>query len=301
MLDYPDKTKISVCGSKIQRRSCAGSSLKSEADLPISIKFQPADMPNKTHYLIDSGLPFGKSGKSFGWDRDMTDKIKSRGRGVSDPVLETFVEFPPDENSKFCNGQKTEVVCDKANWSAKVGFGKFKVKLFIGDSFTNTRVDIAINGVVFVKQTTIEKGKLEVFEGLFDSVNEFITISSKCLSDCDYSMAKLNMVEISPHKNEENKNEGTLEPTAPVEDPCGNAQYGGKCDIGPDVLNCLFDDPTIDSAKFCSGNSFMVQVPNSYKCATQRNKFKCVLRKHENQSDCLKYCPYNCSNSICNP
>jgi hypothetical protein len=298
-LDYPNKNQINTCGAKITKRVCTGSAINSESEAPITIKFQPANYRKKTKFLVDSGSPFGKAGKSYGWDRDMSNRLRARVVKSNDSILETFVEFPPDENSKFCNSQKPEVVCDKANWSAKVGFGKFKVKLYIGDPITNTRVDLAINGIPIAKQTTIEKGKIEVFEGVFDSVNEFITIGTKCLADCDYSMAKLNMVEISPYKEDKNKKE-IKELSAVVEDPCGNAQFGGKCDVGPDVINCLFDDPMVESAKFCSGNSFMVQIPPKYRCASQQNKFKCVLRKFEDQSACLKYCPFNCTKGICN-
>lgn len=298
-LNYPNKSQISACGSKIPRRVCTGSALKHEDDATITIKFQPADLTNKTQFLIDSGLPFGRSGKSYGWDQDISNRLKYRGLAGNEQTMQTFVEFPPDQNSKFCNGDKPQVVCDKANWSAKVGFGKFKVKLYIGDPIANTRVDLAVNGIPLIKQTTIEKGKLEVFEGVFDSVNDFITIGTKCLADCDYSAAKLNMVEISREKEAKDDNE-IKEPTAVVEDPCGNAQFGGKCDTGPDVTNCLFDDPLTESVKYCSGNSFMLQVPNDYKCATQRNKFKCVLRKFESQTACLKYCPLSCTKGVCN-
>lgn len=296
IVNYPDKSRIMPCGSKIHKRICDGSSLNTDSQEPIKIKFEPENYPRKTRFLIDSGLPFGKSGKSYGWDRDMSNRVRARDK-ASDPLLETLVEFPPDQNSKFCNTEKPEVVCDKANWSAKVGFGKFIVKLHIGDPLANTRVDLTVNGEPFVKQTTIEKGKLEVFEGVFDSVNEFITIGTKCILDCEYSMAKLNMIEIAPNKEPSDQK---TEPTPVVQDPCGNAQQGGKCETGPDVTHCLFDDPSTDSAKYCSGNSIMLQVPANYKCASQRNKYKCVFRKYESQGSCLVFCPFNCTNGMCN-
>ncbi len=296
IVNYPDESRIKACGKKLNKRICEGSNMNKDEEDSIKIKFEPADYPRKTPYLIDSGLPFGKSGKSYGWDRDMSNRVRARMK-ASEPLLETLVEFPPDQNSKFCNTEKPEVVCDKANWSAKVGFGKFLVKLHIGDPSGNTRVDLTINGTPFVKQTTIEKGKLEVFEGVFDSVNEFITIGTKCLLDCEYSMAKLNMVEISPHSEMKNQK---VEPPPTVQDPCGNGQQGGKCETGPDVIHCLFDDPTVDVAKYCSGNSIMVQVPANYKCVTQRNKYKCVMRKYETQNSCLIFCPSGCTNGICN-
>ena len=296
IVNYPDKSRIMPCGSKINKRICNGCSLNTDPEQPIKIKFEPLDYPHKTPFLIDSGLPFGKSGKSYGWDRDMSNRVRDRVK-ASDSLLETLVEFPPDPKSKFCNTEKPEVVCDKANWSAKVGFGKFIVKLHIGDPSANTRLDLTINGVPIVKNTTIEKGKLEVFEGVFDSVNEYISIGTNCLLDCEYSMAKLNMIEISPSRE---KTDQKPEPTPVVDDPCGNAQHGGKCDTGPDVTHCLFDYPSLDAAKYCSGNSIMVQVPANYKCVSQRNKFKCVFRKYENQTSCLTFCPFNCTGGICN-
>ncbi len=293
VVNYPNKSQVKPCGSKIKKRECKGSSGSNQK--PIRIKFQPENYTIKTPDFIDSGLPFGKNGKSYGWDRDMTNRVLLKGKN-NDPILETLVEFPPDQNSKFCNVEKPDVACDKASWSAKVGFGKFNVKLFIGDLTANTRIDLTVNDEPFINQTTIEKGKLEVFEGVFDSVNQLITLSSKCKNDCEYSIAKINLVQITPIID---SNLGKEEPEPIVEDPCGNSKFGGKCDTGPDVTNCLFDDPTNYSAKYCSGNTFIIQVPANYKCPSQRNKFKCVLRKFESQSNCLENCPVKCFNAIC--
>lgn len=296
IVNYPD-THIAPCGTKIPKRFCNGSLIEIDNDVPITIKFEPLEYPRKTQYLIDSGLTFGKSGKSYGWDRDMTNRVKSRGRPTSDPVLETFVEFPPDPKSKFCNTDRPEVVCDKASWSAKVGFGKFNIKLYIGDILANTRVDLSVNGIPLVKQSTIEKGKLEVFEGIFDSVNEYITISPKCSFDCEYSMAKLNMITIIPFKDKKELSREHVKPI--VKDPCGNAFTGGKCETGPDVVHCLYEDISVDSAKYCSGNAILVQVPSDYQCVSQRNKYKCVLRVYDKQNVCMNFCPYKCKNSNC--
>lgn len=296
IVNFPSP-RILPCGTKISKRMCVGSVINQNNDIPITIKFEPLGYPRKTQHLIDSGLTFGKNGKSYGWDRDMSSNLKNRGKST-DPILETFVEFPPDPKSKFCNTERPEIVCDKASWSAKVGFGKFNIKVYVGDPMANTRVDLMVNGFPLVKQTTVEKGKLEVFEGVFDSINEFISLSSKCLSDCEYSMAKLNMISISPYKDQKVES-FAVEKKPVIQDPCGNALTGGKCETGPDVTHCLYEDISVDATKYCSGNSIMIQIPSNYKCVSQRNKFKCVLRKYESQSACVTYCPNNCLHNEC--
>ncbi len=82
-------------------------------------------------------------------------------------------------------------------------------------------------------------------------------------------MGKINTIEISPFKINDNQ---IIEPTPRVEDLCGNAEQRKKSDKGPDILNFLFDDPLVEVAKFCNGNSLILQVPNNHKCSIQRNK-----------------------------
>lgn len=297
-IKFPDKKKITECGTHLPQRDCQGSKFNSNnttKTLPITIRFAPKNYNKAGPYMIDSGDIFGKTGLPFGWSRDMSNRMRMR-TGASQSALETLVEFPPDQKSKFCNKAIPDTNCDKVTWSIKVGHGKFNVKLSIGDSQGNSRVDLSINNKPFVDNATIEKGNLQTFEGDFNSINEMLTISSKCKNDCEYAMAKLNQIEIAPYKNPE---ADIPEPTPTVEDPCGNAETGGKCDIGPDILNCLYDDPLVDVAKYCNGNSLMVQVPSDYKCPTQRNKYKCVLRKFETQAECLNYCPLTCTSGLC--
>merc|ERR1712032_1809642 len=129
------------------------------------------------------------------------------------------------------------------------------------------------------KGVTIEKNNLQTFEGDFTAMNQMLTLTSKCKSDCEYVMTKINMIEISPFKAEDDK---LPEPTPTVEDPCGNAESGGRCDTGPDVLNCLYEDPLVDVAKFSYAS-----LPEDYKCIIQRGKYKCVLRKFDTQKLCL--------------
>ena len=297
-LNFPNKKKIAECGTHLPNRDCQGSKFNLNNNTktsPITVKFAPKNYNKPGPYMIDSGDIFGKTGLPFGWSREMSNRMRMRSNAAQG-ALETLVEFPPDPKSKFCNKAIPDTNCDKVTWSIKVGHGKFNMKINIGDPQGNSRVELSVNGKPFVQQVTIEKNNLQTFEGDFDSVSEMLTISSHCKSDCEYAIAKINTIEIVPFKNAD---ADKPEPSPTVEDPCGNAEQGGKCDVGPDILNCLFDDPLVDVAKFCNGNSLMVQVPKEYKCATQRNKFKCVLRKFPSQAECLTFCPLSCSGGLC--
>jgi hypothetical protein len=298
LLSFPNKKKIAECGTHLTKRDCTGSkfNLSNAAKVaPVIIKFAPRSFSIPGSYLIDNGEIFGKNGNAFGWSRNMESRMRVRS-GTNNEILQTLVEFPPDSKSKFCNKAVPDIDCDRVDWSIKTGQGRFIVKLFIGDSNANSRIELSINGKPFVTGVTIEKNNLQTFEGEFDSLNQMITISSNCKSDCEYVMAKINMIEIAPHKSEDDK---LPELTPTIEDPCGNGESGGRCDVGPDIINCLYDDPLVEVAKFCSGNSFMVQVPEKYKCLSQRNKYKCVFRKFKDNRECLKYCPLNCAKGVC--
>ena len=297
-LTFPNKKKIAECGTHLTKRDCTGSKFdlsNAAKTAPIVIKFAPKSFSKPGSYKIDNGEIFGKSGFSYGWSRNMESRMRVR-TGATNEILETLVEFPPDKKSKFCNKAIPDTNCDKVEWSIKTGHGKYNVKMFVGDIKGNSRVELSINGKPFITGATIEKNNLQTFEGDFTAVNQMLTITSKCKSDCEYVMSKLNMIEIAPFKAEDDK---LPEPTPTVEDPCGNGESGGRCDTGPDVINCLYDDPLVDVAKFCNGNSLMVQVPEDYKCISQRNKYKCVLRKFDNNKECLKYCPLSCSKGLC--
>ena len=296
-LHFPNKKKIVECGTYLSDRDCQGSKFntnESTKRASINIKFAPKNFNKPGPYMLDHGETFGKSGLPFGWSRDISDRMRLR-LGAQN-ALETLVEFAPDKKSKFCNKAIPDINCDSVTWSIKTGHGKFNVKAFIGDPSVNSRVDLSINGKPLVEGAIIEKNILKTFEGDFDSLNEMITISSKCVNDCEYAMAKLNSLTITPFRVVETE---VTEPTLTVEDSCGNAESGGKCDTGPDVVNCLFDDPLVEMAKFCNGNSFMVQVPKDYKCKGQINKYKCVLRQFPTQQECLVYCPLKCQSGLC--
>lgn len=292
---YPNSYKIKPCGEKVKDRDCKGSRKTVNKDKPYIIKFAPPTYKTPGDYVVDKGEVFGKSGQPYGWSKDMSSRMRVR-TGFSKPEMETLVEFSPSPKSKFCNKPNPDVLCDNITWSVKVGHGKFNVKIYVGDPKANTRIDLKVNDDYIVKDRTLGSGNLEIFEGAYDSVNEYITVSSVCLSNCEYAMSKMNMIELFPFKNEERKEP---EPTPERTDPCGNALQGGRCDTGPDVSHCVFDDPADDAAKFCTGELLLVQVSNQYRCPTQRDKFKCVKKKYNDQGQCLDFCPGKCEKGLC--
>jgi hypothetical protein len=114
-------------------------------------------------------------------------------------MLETSVHFPPSSLSKYCKREIPDNICDKVDWSIKVGEGKFVLKLFYGDALVNSKIDLSVNGEVAINKV-IEKGKLDMYEKVVESRQGFITINSDCQDNCDFSMAKLNAVEVVPYE-----------------------------------------------------------------------------------------------------
>jgi len=110
-------------------------------------------------------------------------------------------------------------------------------------------------------------------------------------------MSKINMIEIFPYTEEVPSKEDEVVPEK--QDPCGNAIQGGRCEKGPDVSHCLFDNATAEGAKFCTGALLMMQVNKQYRCPSQREKFKCVKRLYKDQSECLNFCPGRCVKGMC--
>jgi len=115
-------------------------------------------------------------------------------------MLETSVHFPPSHLSKYCKKEIPDNICDKVDWSVFAGEGKFVVKIYYGDALVNSKIDLTMNGSQVISKV-VEKGKLEMFEKVVESVQGFITITSNCERDCDFSMAKLNAVEIVPFED----------------------------------------------------------------------------------------------------
>ncbi len=111
----------------------------------------------------------------FEWSMDMLNRMRIRN-GASQPSFKTLVKFPPDQRSKFCNKAIPDTNCNRVTSSIKVGYGKFNIKIRIGDIIGNSRVDILVNNKPFINQVTIEKNKLQTFEGEFNSIDEMIII-----------------------------------------------------------------------------------------------------------------------------
>jgi len=111
--------------------------------------------------------------------------------------METLAHFPASPYSKYCKKDKPDMICDKVDWSVKAGLGQFVVKVSIGDPTINSKVDLSINDETVIS-AIIPKGKLREITKIVDSKNGFITLSSFCRSNCDYSMAKINAIEIVP-------------------------------------------------------------------------------------------------------
>ncbi len=293
---YPDKKIIKACGDRVKNRDCKGSRNNPNTNRPIKIKFAPSTYNTPGDYLFDKGETFGTNGRAYGWTSDMSNRIKLR-LNPSKKEMDTLVEFPPSPKSKFCNTSNPEVLCDKVSWSVKAGFGRFNVKIYVGDPAANTRLDLKVNNEYIVRDTTLTKNELKIYEGSYEAINQFITISSECETDCEYAMSKMNMIEISPF--EEGDDDSKEDATKEEADPCGNAISGGRCDTGPDATHCLFENPTAEGGKFCTGELIMMQVPKTYRCVTQRNKYKCVKRDYNDQSLCVINCPGTCQAGKC--
>ncbi len=116
-------------------------------------------------------------------------------------MLETSAHFPPSPLSRFCKKEIPDNICDKVDWTIRAGEGKFVLKLYFGDPQVNSKIDLSVNGES-VTSKVIPKGKLELLEKVVESRQEFITITSNCEDNCDFSMAKLSAVEIIPFREQ---------------------------------------------------------------------------------------------------
>lgn len=87
------------------------------------------------------------------------------------------------------------------DWSVKAGNGIFAVKLWFGDPTANSKIDLSINGKA-VFNGIVKKGEQKIIEQKVEAKGEFIKITSPCEKDCNYAMAKISAVQISPITNE---------------------------------------------------------------------------------------------------
>lgn len=292
-INYPDESKIAPCGDHVKNRNCKGSRRNLKGNKPLKIRFMPSDYSEDGDYIPDNGKKFGETGKAFGWSRDMSSRMKQFNE-ASKEELHTYVEFFPSPKSKLCSSPGA--ICEKVKWSAKVGAGVYMVRLYVGDPENESKVDLMVNDKYLAENKIIKEDDLKIYEAIIESKNEFITIKSNCKVNCDKYVSKLNAVEISPYEDEKN----VKKPVSKEKQlTCGHAFTGGRCDKGPDVTHCLFNDPSAEVAGNCTGSLVIMQIPKTYHCKNQVGKYKCVKKVYKNEEECRKFCVNNCKKSQC--
>ena len=80
---------------------------------------------------------------------------------------------------------------------------------------------------------------------------------------------------------------------------CGESYTGGRCEQGPDVLHCLFENKFNESVKYCTGENSLMKLPDDYKCKSQKNNYKCVRLQYGTVEDCIRFCPKLCQLNQC--
>lgn len=239
---------------------------------PILIRFVPEGYNSADDFLSDFGEVIGQNNKAYGWSIPMKKNIKQR-KNPSKPVLETLVEFPPPANSRACNKPNPETHCEPVTWKVKVGKGKFRIKIFVGDPQKDSRVNIKINNKYIAYNKFISRNTMEIFEDILFSKEKLFELSADCLEDCENARTKINAIEIIPFDGNSNK----LKQKKPQKKiPCGSGLEGGECDTGPNVLHCLFNSPSVPSAQACNVDKTLVSIKTGDKCPEQIGKFKCV-------------------------
>ncbi len=299
--NYPTN-EIRPCGTHFTQRDCGGSVKNYVSHLPIKIRFVTKDTNVNGEFLPDYGGLYGSTGKPFGFSRSLVDQIITRGNSVNNsnnnnkPELETFVKFPPSPLSNYCVRPSPDENCEPVLWSVWTGKGKFKVKLFIGDSFNDIYADFSVNGKIMCKSQKVLKGNLDIIEEKIESKAGYITIRSECVENCKYAMSKLNAVELTPIGNDIDEGNDSSK-TEKLK--CGNNYIKGKCEKGPDVTHCIFEDKTMPSAAYCSGGNSLVTIPDDYKCKEQVGKYKCVKIEYDGEEECKLNCPKKCKAAKC--
>jgi hypothetical protein len=290
-ISYPDPSKIQPCGEKVEGRMCKGSRRFLANTKPIKFIFAPKDEEIEGDYVKDEGGIYGKEGKAFGWSRDMSTQIKQFNE-ASAFELHSFVEFFPAPSAKICSVKGK--VCENVTWTAKTGPGQFLVRLYVGDPENKSYVSLAVNNKQFVQDKLLEEDKISIFENVVEAENEVITLRSNCKSNCDKGNSKINVIEIIPYKGETTKPKETMEKTL-----CGNGKLGGICDKGPDVLHCVYEDPSNPVALNCTGDYIIMAIPSTYICKDQVGKYKCVRKIYKTSEECKKSCVTNCNGAQC--
>ena len=73
----------------------------------------------------------------------------------------------------------------------------------------------------------------------------------------------------------------------------------GRCDVGEDVLHCLFDSTSNPLTKNCTGELLLMEIKSTSMCKQDAGKFKCVRKTYKDPVECKKFCPKNCMKNIC--
>lgn len=291
---YPNKKKIQPCGEYVAERDCNTSRRNINANKPVKIRFVPKEYNQPGAFISDNGFIFGSNGQSYGWSKDISNRMRSYSVNTK-PELTTFAEFPPSPLSKFCSTSEADVLCENVTWSVKTGNGKFFVRLYIGDPNNDSVINLKINDIYVVKNQIIPKGDLKVFEATSEAKNGFLIFSPECVDNCDYAVTKINAVELMPYKEHLDK----PEPQSNETKVCGEGLMGGKCNTGPDVLHCIFADPSNQVASNCNGSNMLMEIKVGYKCKDLIGNFKCVKKQYDTDEQCKQFCVQSCNKNNC--
>jgi hypothetical protein len=215
--------------------------------------------------------------------------------GSNKPELYTLAEFPPSPKSKFCSTPEADTLCENITWSVRTGNGKYFVRVYVGDSTSDSVINLKLNGISLVKNDLVPKGDLKVYESTVEAKNEFIIFSPECEDNCDYAVTKFNAVELTPFR----ETNDVVEPQTNETKVCGEAFTGGRCESGPNVVHCLFDDPSNQVAANCNGSLMLMQIAQGYKCKDLIGKFKCVKKSYPSDEECKQYCVQACNKGNC--
>jgi len=295
-ISYPHPSEnLKPCGDMIKSRDCVGSR-KKFVNQAIKIRFAPSTYTKTGDTMVDNGEVFGRCGKSYGWNMDMTNNMRQKD-GAKQIELETFAEFNYSQKSKKCEEVSPEISCENATWTMKVGHGKFNVKLYFGQPFQKSTVSFIIQDIPVALNRMVDSGTLDMIDKTVDSVDEKITIRGDCFDNCKDTRTILNMVEVKPVLENQSDDDAGLAVNA---SSCNNAKKGGNCNTGKgDILHCLYDNPQSPGASSCGGTNIFLKVSPGYRCLDQTGKYKCVKRTYENSEECSKFCPQTCKKSKC--
>ena len=161
----------------------------------ITIKFAPKNYINKnlskSKYRFDNGLVFGQNNNPYGWNSNMSNKMKKATGGTI--IQDSYVEMIPDKKCKWCSTTN----CQEIPWGVYTGEGQFKVKVYVSDIYANSIINLVLNGIRIADSVFVPKGDTMMFEGKIDADERgMITLTSECINNCDYAVTKFNMITI---------------------------------------------------------------------------------------------------------